>query len=37
MERQGYNPFVELDLAPWRKQWLIWRAAHNPALIFAKS
>jgi phytoene synthase len=37
MERQGYNPFVELDLAPWRKQWLIWRAAHNPALIFATS
>jgi phytoene synthase len=37
MQRRGYDPFVELDLAPWRKQWLIWRAARNPTRIFAES
>jgi 15-cis-phytoene synthase len=25
--------FVTVDIAPWRRQWLIWRAAHNPARI----
>jgi phytoene synthase len=37
MERRGYDPFVEVDLAAWRKQWLIWRAARNPGRIFAES
>jgi phytoene synthase len=36
MERRGYDPFVPVDLAPWRKQWLIWRAARNPARVFAE-
>jgi phytoene synthase len=27
------DPFAPADLAPWRRQWLIWRAAHNPARI----
>ncbi len=27
------QPFAPADLAPWRRQWLIWRAAHNPARI----
>ena len=27
------DPFAPIELAPWRRQWLIWRAAHNPARI----
>jgi phytoene synthase len=27
------DPFAPLELAPWRRQWLIWRAARNPARI----
>jgi phytoene synthase len=27
------DPFAPADLAPWRRQWLIWRAAQNPARI----
>jgi phytoene synthase len=27
------DPFVPAELAPWRRQWLIWRAARNPARI----
>jgi 15-cis-phytoene synthase len=34
MERRDYNPFVPVELAPWRRQWLIWRAARQPARIF---
>jgi 15-cis-phytoene synthase len=34
MERRRYEPFVRNDLAPWRKQWLIWRAARSPARLF---
>ena len=26
-------PFAPVELAPWRRQWLIWRAARNPARI----
>ncbi len=26
-------PFMPRELAPWRRQWLIWRAARNPARI----
>jgi len=33
MARRGYDPFAPVDLAPWRKQWLIWRAARNPSRI----
>ena len=29
----GREPFAPADLAPWRRQWLIWRAARNPARI----
>jgi len=31
MERRG--PFVEVDISPWQRQWLIWRAARQPARI----
>jgi 15-cis-phytoene synthase len=27
------DAFARGELAPWRRQWLIWRAAHNPARI----
>jgi 15-cis-phytoene synthase len=27
------DPFAAVELAPWRRQWLIWRAARNPARI----
>jgi phytoene synthase len=27
------DPFAPVELAPWRRQWLIWRAARNPARI----
>jgi phytoene synthase len=29
------DPFSPAELAPWRRQWLIWRAARNPARIAA--
>jgi phytoene synthase len=27
------DPFSSAELSPWRRQWLIWRAARNPARI----
>jgi len=27
------DPFASAELSPWRRQWLIWRAARNPARI----
>ncbi len=27
------DAFAPTELPPWRRQWLIWRAAHNPARI----
>jgi phytoene synthase len=27
------DAFVPAELSPWRRQWLIWRAARNPARI----
>jgi len=27
------DPFSPAELSPWRRQWLIWRAARNPARI----
>jgi len=34
MERRGYDPFAPVEIAPWRRQWLIWRAARQPVRIF---
>jgi len=34
MERHDYDPFRPPQLAPWRRQWLIWRASRNPRRIF---
>ena len=27
------DPFAPVELSPWRRQWLIWRAARNPARL----
>jgi phytoene synthase len=35
MERDDYDPFVPLEIAPWRRQWVIWCAARRPARLFA--
>jgi 15-cis-phytoene synthase len=29
----GDDPFTPKEIAPWRRQWLIWRAARNPKRI----
>jgi len=30
MERPGYRPLSQIrDLAPWRRQWILWRAARR--------
>ena len=29
MERRGYNPFRPPEIAQWRRQWRLWRAARN--------
>jgi phytoene synthase len=34
LERRRGNPFVPDPLPQWRRQWLIWRAARNPARMF---
>ena len=36
MERGDYRPFQFAPLAPWRRQWLLWRAARDPQRIFQK-
>jgi phytoene synthase len=33
MERPDYDPFVPIEIAQWRRQWLIWRAARRPGRI----
>jgi len=27
------DPFTATEIAPWRRQWLMWRAAHNPGRL----
>ena len=34
MERRGYRPFAPQQISPWRRQWLLWRAARDPNRIF---
>jgi 15-cis-phytoene synthase len=34
MERVGYDPFVPVEILPWQRQWIIWRAARRPDRIF---
>ena len=33
MERGDYDPFVPVEIAQWRRQWLIWRAARRAERI----
>jgi phytoene synthase len=33
MRLEGGDPFSPAEIAPWRRQWLIWRAARNPVRI----
>src|SRR5258708_8763142 len=33
MERADYDPFRPPEVAPWRRQWRIWRAAKKPRRI----
>jgi 15-cis-phytoene synthase len=33
MERRDYDPFVPVEIPLWQRQWLIWRAARQPARI----
>jgi phytoene synthase len=35
MERANADPFRPQSPAPWRRQWLLWRAARQPRRIFA--
>jgi 15-cis-phytoene synthase len=35
MDRSDYDPFVPVEIAPWWRQWLIWRAARRPARMFS--
>ncbi len=34
MERADYKPFQFSQMSPWRRHWLLWRAAHDPNRIF---
>jgi phytoene synthase len=34
MERAGYQPFAPQQIASWRRQWQLWRAACDPSRIF---
>lgn len=34
MDRRNYDPLRFKPLAPWRRQWLLWRAARDPRRIF---
>ena len=34
MDSAGYQPFGPQQIAPWRRQWLLWRAARDPRRIF---
>jgi phytoene synthase len=34
MERADFDPFAPGEIASWRRQWLIWRAARRPRRIF---
>ncbi len=34
MERRGYDPFTPLEIAAWRRQLILWRAARWPRRMF---
>lgn len=36
MDSAAYRPFAFAPIAAWRRQWLLWRAAHDPRRIFQR-
>jgi 15-cis-phytoene synthase len=34
MERRGYDPFTPIEIAAWRRQLILWRAARWPRRMF---
>ena len=34
MERRGYDPFTPIEIAAWRRQFILWRAARWPRRMF---
>jgi phytoene synthase len=36
MDHPGHDPFVPIEIAQWRRQWRLWRAARKPALMFSR-
>jgi phytoene synthase len=34
MEQVGDDPYADIGVPAWRRQWIIWRAARQPARIF---
>jgi phytoene synthase len=34
MDDPRHDPFVPIEIAQWRRQWRLWRAARRPALMF---
>ena len=36
MDSSAYQPFAFAPIAAWRRQWLLWRAAHDPRRIFQR-
>jgi phytoene synthase len=34
MQRPDNDPFVPVEIAPWRRQWRLWRAARRPERMF---
>jgi phytoene synthase len=35
MDRGDYDPFVPIEVTPWRRQWRLWGAARRPSRIFS--
>jgi hypothetical protein len=35
MDKRRYRPFAVTETPQWRRQWMLWRAARNPARIFS--
>jgi 15-cis-phytoene synthase len=34
MERRGYDPFTPIEIAAWRRQLILWRAARRARRMF---
>jgi phytoene synthase len=36
MEHRGYDPLAPMNVAQWRRQWVLWRAARRPRTMAAR-